>query len=230
MSEQNKEPSKPTAGLGFIDQLVDGIRKVGESVQLQGILDDAFYLASKYAMQFLLGAVAKFKVEGKVDVTANRGSIFTVLSSSPADILLMSQFAPKKMAFIANKEQIEAPVLKSVLKAFGVIGNVDELINGEKDAEILQWTRTDRKVLTIAVDDTTEPERIEKAYEKVLKLARDGFCSVIPIGISGAKDLKPGVEIVARIGDKIGINQNVKDQDISAMAKDLIEKLNFLRA
>jgi hypothetical protein len=230
MSEQNKEPSKTAAGLGFIDQIIDGIRKVGESVQVQGILDDAFYLASKYALQFLLGAAAKFKVEGKVDVTANRGAIFTVFVSGPADILLMSQIASKKMAFIVNKQQIEAPVLKSVLKAFGVIGDIDEMISGEKDAEIYQWIRADRKVLTIAVDDTTEPEKLEKAYEKVLKLARDGFCPIIPVGISGAKDIKPGVEIVMRIGEKLGVNQNVKDQDIGAMAKDMIEKLNFLRA
>ena len=144
MSEKIKEPSKISGGLGFIDQIIDGIRKAGESVQIQGILDDAFYLASKYAMQLLLGAAAKFKVEGKVDVTANRGAIFTVFASGPVDILLMSQLAPKKMAFVVNKEQAEAPVLKSVLKAFGVIANVDEMINGEKDVEIYQWVRADR--------------------------------------------------------------------------------------
>jgi hypothetical protein len=230
MSEQNKEPSKVSGGLGFIDQIVDGIRKVGESVQIQGILDDAFYLASKYAMQLLLGAAAKFKIEGKVDVTANRGAIFTVFASGPADILLMSQLASKKMAYVVNKEQADAPVLKSVLKAFGVTANIDEMIAGEKDMEIYQWIRADRKVLVIAVDDTTEPAKIEKAYEKVLKLARDGFCPIIPVGISGAKEIKPGVEIVMRIGEKFGVNQNVKDQDIGAMAKDMIEKLHFLRA
>ncbi|NMC04998.1 MAG: hypothetical protein GYA24_07300 [Candidatus Lokiarchaeota archaeon] len=230
MSEQDKEHSKIPSGLGFIDQIVDGIRKIGESVQIQGIMDDAFYLASKYAMQFLLGAAAKFKIEGKVDVTANRGAIFTVLASGPADILLMSQIASKKMAFVVNKEQSEAPILKSILKAFGIIADVDEMINDEKDTEIYQWIRADRKVLTIAVDDNTEPAKIEKVYEKVLKLARDGFCPIIPIGISGTSNLKPGAEIIMRIGEKFGVNQNVKDQDIGAMAKDLIEKLHFLRA
>jgi hypothetical protein len=230
MTEENKNASKALSGMGFIDQLFDGVRKIGESVQLQGILDDAFYMASKYALQLLLGAAAKFKIEGNVDVTANRGAMFTVLVGSPVDILLMSQMASKKMAFIVNKEQAEAPVLKSVLKAFGVIGDVDDMISGEKDAEIYKWIRADRKVLTIAVDATTDPVKLEKAYEKVLKIARDGFCPIIPVGISGSKDLKPGAEIVMRVGEKIGVNQNVKDQDVSAMAKDMIEKLNFLRA
>ncbi|MBN2152998.1 MAG: hypothetical protein JW839_16215 [Candidatus Lokiarchaeota archaeon] len=230
MSEEKKELSKNTAGLGFIDQIIDGIRKVGESVQVQGILDDAFYLASKYAIQLLLGAAAKFKVEGKVDVTANRGAIFAALASGPADILLMSQLASKKMAFVVNKEQADTPVLKSVLKAFGVIADIDELISGEKDADIYQWIRADRKVLAVVVDDSTEPDKIEKAYEKMLKLARDGFCPVVPVGISGTKEIKAGAEIVMRIGEKFGVNQNVKDQDVSAMAKDTLEKLRFLRA
>nr|MDO8083589.1 hypothetical protein [Candidatus Sigynarchaeum springense] len=230
MSEEKKEPSKNISGLGFIDQILDGLRKMGESMQVQGILDDAFYLASKYAIQLLLGVVTKFKIEGKVDVTANRGAIFTAFASGPADILLLSQLAAKKMAFIVNKEQADAPVLKSVLKAFGVIATVDELISGEKDAEIYQWIRADRKILAVAVDDTTEPEKIEKAHEKVIKLARDGFCPIVPVGISGTKDLKAGAEIVIRVGEKSGVNQNVKDQDMGAIAKDMIEKLNFLRA
>nr|MDO8109555.1 hypothetical protein [Candidatus Sigynarchaeota archaeon] len=230
MSQENKEPSKSTSGLGFIDQVVDGLRKIGESVQVQGLLDDAFYMASKYAMQAVLSAATKFKIEGKADVTANRGVIFTTIASSPTDILLMSQVCSKKMAFVVSKEQAEAPVLKSVLKAFGVIADLDEMIAGEKDAEIFQWIRADRKILTVVVDETTDPELLEKSYEKVLKLARDGFCPIIPVGIIGSKDLKAGAEIVMKIGDRIGVNQNVKDADIGSMAKDVVEKLKFLKA
>jgi hypothetical protein len=80
------------------------------------------------------------------------------------------------------------------------------------------------------VDEKTDPDKLEKAFEKALKLARDGFCPIIPVGIVGAKDIKAGAEIVMKIGDRIGVNQNVKDVDIGAMAKDLIEKLNFLKA
>jgi len=224
------EPVKNLSGLGFIDQIIDGARKLGESIQVQGLLDDAFYMSSKYAIQFLLNSAAKFRIEGKVDILSNRGSIFTTIASTPVDILLMSQVCSKKMAFVVNKEQMETPVLKSVLKSFGVIADIDEMISGEKDNEIYQWIRADRKILTAVIDETTEAEKFDKAYEKILTYARDGFCPVTPVGIIGSKDIKPGAEIVMKIGEMFGVNQNVKDEDIGAMAKDLVEKLKFLKS
>ena len=232
MSEENKskDPIKNLSGLGFIDQIIDGARKLGESIQVQGLLDDAFYMSSKYAIQFLLNSAAKYKIEGKADILSNRGAIFTTIASSPVDVLLMSQVCPKKMAFVVNKDQMETPVLKSVLKAFGVIADLDELISGENDAEIYQWIRTDRKILTVVVDETTDAAKFDKAYEKILTYARDGFCPILPVGIIGSKEIKPGAEIVIKIGDLFGVNQNVKDEDIGAMAKDLVEKLRFLKS
>ncbi|HME51654.1 MAG TPA: hypothetical protein VKM55_05510 [Candidatus Lokiarchaeia archaeon] len=232
MSEGNndKEPAKTLSGFGFIDQIIDGARKLGESIQVQGLLDDAFYMSSKYAIQFLLNSAAKFKIEGKADIMTNRGVIFTSIVSTPVDILLMSQVCPKKMAFIVNKEQMETPVLKSVLKAFGVIADIDEMISGEQDSEVYQWIRADRKILSIAVDETTDPEKFTKAYEKVLTYGRDGFCPITPVGIIGSKDIKPGAEIIIKIGELFGVNQNVKDEDIGAMAKDLVEKLKSLKS
>ena len=232
MSEDNKakDPTKSLSGLGFIDQIIDGARRLGESIQVQGLLDDAFYMSSKYVIQFLLNSAAKYKIEGKADILSNRGAIFTTISSSPVDVLLMSQACPKKMAFVVNKEQMETPVLKSVLKAFGVIADLDEMISGENDTEIYQWIRTDRKILTVVVDETTDVAKSDKAYEKILTYARDGFCPVLPVGIIGSKEIKPGAEILIKIGDLFGVNQNVKDEDIGAMAKDLVEKLKFLKS
>lgn len=232
MTEESKanEPAKTLSGLGFIDQIIDGARKLGESIQIQGLLDDAFYMSSKYVIQFLLNSAAKFRIEGKADIMTNRGIIFTTIASTPVDILLMSQVCPKKMAFIVNKEQMDTPVLRSVLKSFGVIANIDEMISGEHDGDVYQWIRADRKILTVVIDETTEAEKFDKAYEKVMTYARDGFCPITPVGIVGSKDIKPGAEIVMKIGELFGVNQNIKDEDIGAMAKDLVEKLKFLKS
>nr|MDO8116256.1 hypothetical protein [Candidatus Sigynarchaeota archaeon] len=229
MSEGNKDMNKKIESLGFIDQIADGLRTVGESLQIQGLVDDAFYMASKYALEFILNAATKFKIEGTPDYTANRGVIFTALVSTPADIALMTQVASKKMAFVVDSKHVETPLFKSVLKAFGVIATLDDLLTGEKDADIFQWIRANRKILTVVVDDSIEHDKIEKIYERVMRLARDGFCPIIPVGISGSQDIKPGTEIMIKIGSRHGVNQSIKDQDLGAMAKDFIVKLQGLK-
>ncbi len=229
MSEEKKDIMKQLGGFGFVDQIADGLRTIGESLQIQGLVDDAFYMASKYALEFLLNAAAKFKIVGTPDYTANRGVIFTALVSNPADIALMTQVASKKMAFIVDKKHVETPLFKSVLKAFGVIATHDDLLTGEKDVDIFQWIRANRKILVIAVDESLEQAQIEKIYERVMRLARDGFCPIIPVAITGSQDMKPGAEIIMKIGARHGVNQSIKDADLGAMAKDFIVKLQGLK-
>lgn len=230
MSEESKDFTKALGGLAFVDQLVDGVRKVGESLKVQELIDDALYMAGKYALEMVLNTALKFTIEGKPDLTANRGVMFATLSSNPVDIALMSQVAPKKMAFVIDKEYKDAPVLKSLFKAFGVIADIDELIAGDKDEDIFNWIRRDRKMLSVVVSDKSDEATIEKAFEKVLKLSRDGFCPVIPVGIAGSVDMKPGATLLMRLGDKSGVNQSTKDGELPAMAKDFVERVRFLKS
>jgi hypothetical protein len=231
MSDEPKEKSNSsvTSGLGFIDSIVDGFRTVGNTLQVQNLLDDAFYMATKYALQVLLGAATKFKVDGKVDDIANRGVILATLATSPADIVMMTQAVSKRLTFVVDKQHTETPVLKSFLKSMSVIATLDEMVSNEKDPEIYQWIRTDRKILAVVVDEKLDRETIVKAFEKTLRLARDGFCPVIPVGISGTNEIKPGATITVKIGDRVGVNQKVADDEIEAMANDLIDRLHALK-
>ena len=233
MSEEEKNPLSGLDGLGFIDQIIDGLRTVGESLQLQDLLDDVFYMVSKYGVEFLVNSSAKLEINTPVPLdkitTANRGVMFVSLSSNPVDVGLMTQVAQKKMAFILSRDQVEKPFLKSVFKGLGYIATFDQLLTGENDGEIFEWIRANRKVLCVVIDDTMDPSYIETVMKKVLVISRDGFCPIIPVGISGSDDVKPGAEIKINLGEKIGVNQKISDDDLSAMGKDLLDQLKRLR-
>ncbi|MHA1697686.1 MAG: hypothetical protein ACTSWN_02475, partial [Promethearchaeota archaeon] len=113
MAEEKKDPFKSLGNLSFIDQIADGFRKVGESIQIQSLLDDVFYMTSKYSLNVFLSVFSKLTIQGKAMLIANRGLILTTLASNYLDILLMTQVVEKKMYFIYDEKYIEKPVLKS---------------------------------------------------------------------------------------------------------------------
>ncbi|MHA1683864.1 MAG: hypothetical protein ACTSUE_23190 [Promethearchaeota archaeon] len=233
MNEGKKDIMGNLSGLSFIDQVVDGIRSVGESLKVQGLIDDALYMATKGLTNILLNLGTKFTVDGRVqgagDLIANRGIIFTTLASNPLDIIILTQVATKKMEFVISRENAEKPVLKSLLKTFGIIADLDEFIQGVKDEEIYNVLKVDRKVLAVIVDESEDPRKMEQAYEKLMLISRDGFAPIVPVGIKGSENLQPGGEVVLKLGDRTGVNQDKTADDMAAMAKDLIVKLRAIK-
>ncbi|MHA1848385.1 MAG: hypothetical protein ACTSYS_16585 [Promethearchaeota archaeon] len=233
MSEEKSGKSSIFSGFGFIDQIVDGLRSIGESLKVQDYLDDAFYMAGKGIVDILLNLGVKYKIEGTVgvqgDLIANRGLIYTMIASNVADFAIITQVAPKKMAFVVDKKHLETPMLKSLMKTFGVICTLDEFVTGEKDDKIYVILKQERKILALITDDDEDPEFMKKVYEKLLVISRDGFAPIKAVGIKGSDNLTPGAEIILRIGDKLGVNQKTDQEQIKAMALDLIEKLKSLK-
>ncbi|MHA1371792.1 MAG: hypothetical protein ACTSRA_18990 [Promethearchaeota archaeon] len=230
MAEEKKDPFKSLGNLSFIDQIADGFRKVGESIQIQSLLDDVFYMTSKYSLNVFLSVFSKLTIQGKAMLIANRGLILTTLASNYLDILLMTQVVEKKMYFIYDEKYIEKPVLKSVLKSFGFVASIQEMLNGEKDPEIFELIRQNRKILAIVVDEETERALLEQYFTKLMQLARDGFCPIIPVGFVGTDKINLGSEVIIRIGESIGVNQNTRTEDLRARALDLIDNLYSLRS
>ncbi|MHA1699530.1 MAG: hypothetical protein ACTSWN_11870, partial [Promethearchaeota archaeon] len=134
------------------------------------------------------------------------------------------------MYFIYDEKYIEKPVLKSVLKSFGFVASIQEMLNGEKDPEIFELIRQNRKILAIVVDEETERALLEQYFTKLMQLARDGFCPIIPVGFVGTDKINLGSEVIIRIGESIGVNQNTRTEDLRARALDLIDNLYSLRS
>lgn len=229
MSEDKKDFLKTLDSLGFIDQVVDSLRSVGESLQLQGILDDSFYMASKYGLNAILGIASNFSIETKAKITQNQGTMFTTIASNPIDVALMTQLAERKMYFVLKSEYMEKPVLKSLFKSFGVIADLDEMESGEKIGDLLNLLTTERKILAVVTDGNDERSRLVTYYKKLLHLARESFCPIIPVGIQGSENLSIGGELKIVGGEKIGVKQKTKDNELDAMANDLIEKILYLK-
>jgi hypothetical protein len=229
MSEDKKDFLKNLDNLGFIDQVVDSLRSVGESLQLQGILDDTFYMASKYGLNAILSLASKFTIETNSAITANQGTMLTTIASNPIDVALMTQLAEKKMYFVLKQEYMETPVLKSVFKSFGVIADLDELESGAKIGDLLHLLSGERKVLAIVTDGNDDRSRLVAYYKKLLQLSRESFCPIIPVGIQGSENLSIGNELRIVTGEKIGVEQKIKDDELDAMANDLIEKILYLK-
>lgn len=229
MDENKKDMLQEMGNLGFIDQVIDGMRSIGENLKVQGLLDDAFYMATRGLTNVFLNLGTKFTIDGRVqgagDLIANRGIIFTTIASNPMDIIIMTQVAAKKMQFVISQEMIETPVLKSMFKAFGVICNLETFSSGKLDDEIFNLLKKERKILSVIVDDKLPQEKKIRIYEKLMFISRDGFAPIVPVIIKGSEGLKPGGEVVLQLDDRIGVNQATTQDQLNAMAKDLIDKL-----
>ncbi|MBD3188958.1 hypothetical protein GF325_19180, partial [Candidatus Bathyarchaeota archaeon] len=60
MDENKKDMLQEMGNLGFIDQVIDGMRSIGENLKVQGLLDDAFYMATRGLTNVFLNLGTKF--------------------------------------------------------------------------------------------------------------------------------------------------------------------------
>lgn len=183
---------------------------------------------------FLSGV--RLKIKGRENAPRNRTCIYVANHESMYDIVALVRAVPVPLFFIAKQELSKVPFLGWYMKAVGMIlvdrGNREKARKSmQKAAELIN---SGRNVISFPEGTRSKTGELMMFKRGSFVIAQEGKIDIVPIGISGARNvlasgssaLRPGV-IHVNIGKpiEIGKYKDLSDEELAELARGEVSRL-----
>ncbi|MDZ4752647.1 MAG: lysophospholipid acyltransferase family protein [Flavobacteriales bacterium] len=176
------------------------------------------------------------KVSGRENAPRDRACIYIANHESQFDIAALVRSVPVPLFFIAKQELRKVPFLGWYMRAVGMIfvdrGNKENaLLSMKRAAKII---REGRNVISFPEGTRSKTGDMLLFKKGSFIIAREGGIDIVPIGISGAREvlpsgsfkLRPGI-IRVQIGKPISVkdHRHLSDEQMAEFARTEVGRL-----
>lgn len=139
----------------------------------------------------LICAGFRIEIKGKENLSLDKTVIYVSNHASYIDSILLLTVLPENVLFVAKKEVLNWPLVKTVVRKFGYI-TVDRMdfTKSIEDAEMISKILQDQKSILIYPEGTfTYATGLRPFKLGAFKLAVDTKTPIVPVGIEGTRTL-----------------------------------------
>ncbi|MHA1791516.1 MAG: lysophospholipid acyltransferase family protein [Promethearchaeota archaeon] len=225
MSEKDQKESKENPALGFIDNILGGIRKFLDEKKFLELADEITYLSLRKVVDILKNTFIPMNIEGEENVPVFKPAILTSIADEPIDMFLGTALTPRKIHFMFPAKFFETPGLKHLLDSIGAFRGTKSKDDLEPIQKVMEFINKKKELVAMVPVDDGERDKLVKQVAGIIKFAAGLPTQIIPYASSSIKHYSLGKHINFIVAKPIDVKKNISRDERYKLAEEIVSKI-----
>jgi 1-acyl-sn-glycerol-3-phosphate acyltransferase len=203
-----------------VDETIEKIRSQLSTMNLLDVLDKSLVLFSSPWLQIALKLLFQFDVSGASNIPKEGGAIIVMNHQTDLDPFFLNLGINKKVYWFVKQKNVNIPVVKSLVPAFGIIPMKDDMSETDAAMKIIEYLKAGQMVGLFPEGKPTEDGSLHKFHRFPARFCLELKVPYIPVAIVGGIEAYPphsklwspklGKKIELRIGAPVTLDPKLK--------------------
>lgn len=210
-----------------IDEGIEKIREKMNEMKILAPLDSLFFWLSSMSVQIPWKLMFNFEVIGKENFPDKGPMVIIMNHQTEYDPFFLNLGISKPIKWFVKAKNVNIPVIKSLVPAFGLIVMKENMDNMEAAAKIIEFLKDGQMVGMFPESHATEDGRLGEFHRFPVRFCMELQVPYLPVALIGAVDAFPpksnlfqtklGKKIQIRIGTPKVVDPNMKSNPENAL-------------